>query len=70
MRRHVGLARALDEAVLVVVLVGADGQSASPRSSVQHRQRRIHFGRARRGRGLGVDHQGVPIVGQDMADKA
>lgn len=66
--RDASLAGFSGEAVLIVVFVGVFGQSASTRSSVQHRQRRIDFGSAACVRGLGIDHQGVPMVGQDMAE--
>lgn len=55
---------------MFIVLVGADGQTALVRSSVQPFEGRIDFGRAIRMNSLGIDNQGVPVAGQHLADVA
>jgi len=51
------LASAVNEAMLVVVLVGTNGQSTFTRSAIQHLEGGIDLGGATRMRGLGVDDQ-------------
>ena len=62
------LASAVNEAMLVVVLAGTDGQSTFTRSAIQHPEGGIDLGGVARMRGLGVDDQGMSIVGQHVAD--
>ena len=57
--------------MLVVVLVGADGQSSALiRSSIQYLEGGIDLSSGRHVRGLGLAYQGMPFVAQDMADSA
>ena len=70
MRRDVGRSRARHKAFLVVVLVGRHRQAAFARPSIKHCQCGIDFCRTAGLGGFAIDHQRMPVVGENMADIA